>query len=149
MSKIKRNCPVCWGKENKLIFSDFNRREWYSELTSDYIECNFCKMRYLTNIPDFETFSEKYEDIYMEPNIKELQKRLKTKIKSNWKRVLDVWCNFWIELIKLYNKWYTIYWIDLNRKAIDDCKKYLPKDNFFSTTIEDSKFEKWYLIIMI
>lgn len=145
---MQRTCPICNSLETKLLFRDYNRREWYTELTWDFVECINCSMKYLTNIPDFKSFAEKYEDIYVEPVIQELRKKLKLKIEKNWMKVLDVWCNHWTELIKYYNDWFEVFWIDLNKKAIEDCKKYLPKDNFFSSTIENSTFKEEYFDII-
>jgi len=40
-------------------------------------------MRYLTKVPDFDSFSKKYEDIYVEPDLEKLKNKFKTNIKNN------------------------------------------------------------------
>lgn len=146
---IPRKCPLCSSESNTLIFTDHNRREGYTELTADYVVCNDCSMKYLANIPDFQSFAETYEDIYVVPNIEDLKGRLiETPIK-NGKKILDIGCNHGIQLIPFYNKWYEIYGLDLNKKAIEDCKKYLPSENFFVSTIEDLDFDTEHFDLII
>ncbi|MDD5376752.1 MAG: class I SAM-dependent methyltransferase [Candidatus Gracilibacteria bacterium] len=106
-------------------------------------------MQYLTNIPDFQSFAETYEDIYVNPDTEKLKARLVQSPTKNGGEVLDIGCNHGIELIPFYNKGYDIYGIDLNKKAIEDCKKYLPSDHFFNSTIEDLKFDAGYFDIII
>lgn len=137
---MQRTCPVCSSSDFTIIFHDHNRREWYVELEGDYVQCNSCRMRYLTNIPSFEEMGSKYEDIYVEPNIELLKSKLKKGAASNGKKILDIGCNHGIQLIPYYNSGWDIYGIDLNEKAIHDVKKYLPSDNFIVSTIEDSTF---------
>jgi hypothetical protein len=139
---MQRNCPVCSSWENTLIFHDHNRREGYVELEGDYVICNDCGMRYLTQIPSFEEMWGKYEDIYVEPNIESLRSRLKKDTISNNKKILDIWCNHGIQLHSYYNSWWEVYGIDLNEKAIHDVQKYLPKEKFSVTTIEDASFKE-------
>ncbi|MDD2916222.1 MAG: class I SAM-dependent methyltransferase [Candidatus Gracilibacteria bacterium] len=141
MNKIERSCPICSSTSKTLVFTDYNRREGYTELIADYVTCDDCSMQYLTNIPDFQSFAETYEDIYVNPDIEKLKARLAPSPKKNGKKVLDIGCNHGTQLIPFYNKGYEIYGIDLNKKAIEDCKKYLPSDHFFHSTVEGLDFE--------
>ncbi len=138
---MKRSCPICSAYEYTLLFHDYNRREWYTELEWDFVECNSCGMRYATNIPSFEDMWSKYADIYVIPDIEALRKKLKDPIIKNEKKILDIGCNHGIQLISYYNSGWDIYGIDLNEKALIDVKKYLPKENFFLATIEKSPLE--------
>ncbi len=141
---MKRVCPVCQTSESILIFHDHNRREWYDELEGDYVQCNSCGMHYLTNIPSFDEMGGKYEDIYVELNIDWQKKKLKHWVSFNDKRIIDIGCNHGTQLIPYYNAGWDVYGIDLNKKAIDDCKKYLPENHFSVSTIEDSTFLENY-----
>ncbi len=98
-------------------------------------------MKYLTNIPSFEEMWGKYEDIYVNPDIGKLSKQLTKNREANGKRILDIGCNHGIQLIPYYNAGWEIFGIDLNEKAIQDVKKYLPTENFSISTIEDSLFD--------
>lgn len=138
---MQRNCPVCSSSKNTLIFHDYNRREEYTELEGDYVQCTECMMYYLTNIPSFDEMWGKYEDIYVEPDIEKLSAKCVQNLSKNNKKILDIWCNHGIQLIPYVNKWWDVYGIDLNSKAITDCQKYLPREQFSVTTIEDSLFE--------
>lgn len=138
---MQRNCPVCTSSSYTLIFHDHNRREGYIELEWDYVQCLSCGMSYLTNIPSFEEMGEKYEDIYVELDMVAQKKKLKDQILSNGKEILDIGCNHGTQLIPYYNKWWEVYGIDFNKRAIEDCKKYLPSQNFSVSTIEWSVFE--------
>lgn len=137
---MHRTCPVCSSSSYTLLFHDYNRREGYTELEWDYVECSSCGIHYLTEIPSFEEMWEKYEDIYVEPDIESLKKKLKNSPISNYKKILDIGCNHGIQLHRYFNAWWDIYGIDLNEKAIHDVKKYLPEENFSVTTIENSSF---------
>lgn len=137
---MQRICPVCSSSDSTIIFHDHNRREGYTELEGDYVQCSSCQMRYLTNIPNFEEMGGKYEDIYVEPNIELLRSKLHKEVISNGKKILDIGCNHGIQLIPYYNSGWDIFGIDLNEKAIRDVKKYLPSNNFVVSTIENSTF---------
>ncbi len=136
-----RSCPVCATEKYTLIFHDHNRREWYCELEWDFVECSFCNMRYLTNVPYFEEMGWKYEDIYVLPDIEVLRKKLKKPKIKNKRKILDIGCNHGIQLISYYNTGWDIYGIDLNEKALFDVRQYFPKENFILATVENSPFE--------
>ena len=137
---MERNCPVCKSSAATLIFHDTNRREWYTELEWDYARCDACGMHYLTNIPSFDEMGSKYEDIYVEPDIQKLASKLKTRISPHGKKILDIGCNHGTQIIPYYNNWWDVFGIDLNKHAIEDCKKYLPAENFSISTIEEAPF---------
>ncbi len=101
-------------------------------------------MFYLTNIPNFNEMGEKYEDIYVELNIDMQKRKLRNIVSSNNKKILDIGCNHGTQLISYYNDGWDIYGIDLNKKAILDCRRYLPENNFSVSTIEDSDFPDGY-----
>ena len=103
MKKINRKCPLCSETNTSLIFTDHNRREWYIELTADYVECRDCWMKYLTKIPDLSSITKKYEDIYVTPDLTSLKNKIKPNIQNNWCKVLDIWCNHGTQLIKYKN----------------------------------------------
>ena len=83
----------------------------------------------------------KYEDIYVEPDIEILRSRLDKNYLPIGKKILDIGCNHGTQLIRYYNKGWEVYGIDLNKKAIEDCKKYLPKENFGINTLDDAPFQ--------
>ncbi len=141
---MQRTCPVCTSSTSTLIFHDHNRREGYTELEWDFIQCDICHMKYLTNIPSFEEMGDKYSDIYVHPDIEELRSKLKKHQQRLDKKILDIGCNHGTQLIPRYNEWYDIYGIDLNQKAIVDCQKYLPEANFQVSTLEDAWFKEWF-----
>ena len=141
---MHRNCPVCTSEKYTLVFHDHNRREGYSELEGDYVECSLCHMHYLTNIPSFEEMGGKYEDIYVLPDTEILRSRLVNQPISHHKKILDIGCNHGLQLIPYYNNGWDVYGIDLNEKAIIDIKKIFPQKNFILSTIEDAPFEDWY-----
>ncbi len=137
---MKRQCPVCTSIDNIIIFHDHNRREGYTELEWDYVQCTNCSMYYLANIPSFDEMWGKYEDIYVEPDITKLRAKCQKNRQKNKKKILDIGCNHGTQLIPYVNKWWDVFGIDLNNRAIIDCQKYLPKENFAVTTIEESSF---------
>lgn len=135
-----RPCPVCQSKNHTLIFRDHNRREKYTELEADFVQCTSCGMQFLTDIPSFESMEGKYEEIYVEPDLDKLSRKLVSKPSKNGKKILDIGCNHGIQLIPAYNDGWEIFGIDLNAHAIRDCQKYLPSANFGVSTIEDVTF---------
>ncbi len=139
---MQRLCPVCGSEKSSLIFHDHNRREGYSELEWDFVLCDTCHMKYLTNIPSFEEMGDKYSDIYVDPDIAKLRSKLEEDPQKLNKKILDIGCNHATQLIPRYNQWYDVYGIDLNEKAIADCKKYLPEENFQVSTLEDAWFQE-------
>jgi SAM-dependent methyltransferase len=97
-------------------------------------------MQFLTDVPSFESMEGKYEDIYVEPDLNKLSKKLVSKPLRNGKRILDIGCNHGTQLIPAYNAGWEVFGIDLNVHAIKDCRKYLTAGNFEVSTIEDVKF---------
>lgn len=139
-----RPCPVCQSENHILIFRDHNRREKYTELEADFVKCTSCGMQFLTEIPSFESMEGKYEEIYVEPDLKALSKKLAPHPVINGKKILDIGCNHGTQLIPAYNAGWEVFGIDLNAHAIKDCRKYLPTENFDVTTVDDVKFPNGY-----
>ncbi len=137
---MMRICPVCSSDKSTLIFHDVNRREWYTELEWDFVSCNDCGMKYLTHILSFSEMWEKYEDIYVHPDILNISEKIHKNVPQISKKILDIGCNHGVQLIPYVNLGWNVYGIDLNKHAIEDCKKYLPEANFLVSTIEDVWF---------
>lgn len=132
----KRNCPICGEEKFEIIFHDKNRREGL-DVEADFVRCEKCGMKYLTNIPKFENWQHEYSEIYESQNF-DLPK---VQIKKNSKKVLDIGCNFGLQLKEYYLEGYDVYGLDLNKQAIEDAKRNLPQGNFQNTTIEQSNYE--------
>lgn len=140
---MKRNCPICNNEKYNLIFHDHNRREGF-DFEADFVKCKNCGMKYLTNVPSFEEIKNKYPDIYQSTYFKIPD----IKIIPNNKKILDIGCNFGLQLKPYYLKGYKIHGIDLNSKAINDAKMNLPNGNFKTSTIEESNYPDNYFDII-
>lgn len=132
---MKRPCPICCQNNFTIIFHDHNRREGL-DIEADFVKCKNCGMKYLTNIPSFTDIENKYPDIYI-PTFFDIPD---TNITKNNLKVLDIGCNFGLQLKPYYLKGYEVYGIDLNQGAINDAQKNIPKGNFKTSKIENSNF---------
>lgn len=145
---VSRFCPACGSSESSLIFSDYNRREGYSELFAKFVRCARCGMRYLTDVPDFSEFKEKYTEIYVQPDLGALRAKLSLVHKNNGLRVLDVGCNYGEQLIPYWNDGYEVFGIDLNPKAVTDASLLFPTGLFKNCTIDNASFPEAYFDVV-
>jgi len=152
-------CPVCGSRENRVLFSDRNRRDGL-DCEGTYVRCRKCGLVYLGVRPDWQTICGYYGStnadvtantgrLDIEAYRRQLEKKLPVWTKRphllrrdphSWpfekpaagrNRMLDIGCGCGYRLFEFSVRGYETWGIDVSADAIDVCRKILPKGRFF------------------
>jgi SAM-dependent methyltransferase len=160
MSKAEnRRCPLCDSERSRLLFSDTNRREGLS-IVSTVVECRICGMRYLNPAPEPDLLSRCYREGMVDPVKSEEDLLPLSSLKSpdparasspfrklngflrghphDWpeeegqgRSLLDFGCHDGEKLARWYQEGWEVAGVDLNEPAISVAKKRFPEGRFW------------------
>lgn len=124
------DCPVC--SNNKI---EFLRKYWNYDIN----RCKVCSLVFSNPFknPWWEFYESFYDQLdYHNPERYGLNNSQEFFLARNdkWK-LLDIACWSWLFIFNAKNKWYEVYWVDFDKKAIKICKEYFKLSNIYTYNV--------------
>lgn len=154
-------CPLCGHDRPRRLFDDRNRRENLS-VRSGYVECQDCRMIYLSPAPDWAHLRRFYEWLYTTrsgemPDSREVPPgdrsgwlagaiktlRLLRFRPHSWpadagrdRRLMEVGCSDAVKLMEFAQRGWKVMGVDISASALARARQVLPSGEFYQGELE-------------